>query len=83
MKGVIVCPQVEAVEVGRKIFEEGGNAIDAAIAVNIVQGVVAPETCGIGGDLFALIWKDGEETVIKQGLHNTSKPETTACTQSY
>lgn len=38
-----------------EIFARGGNAVDAAIATNVVQGVVAPETCGIGGDLFALV----------------------------
>ena len=58
---VIVSPHHLSSGAGDKIFKLGGNAIDAAIAVNIVQGVVAPETCGIGGDLFALIWKDGEE----------------------
>ena len=58
---VIVSPHHLSSGAGEKIFKLGGNAIDAAIAVNIVQGVVAPETCGIGGDLFALIWKDGED----------------------
>ena len=57
---VIVSPHYLSSEAGNTVFKLGGNAIDAAIAVNIVQGVVAPETCGIGGDLFALIWKDGE-----------------------
>jgi gamma-glutamyltranspeptidase/glutathione hydrolase len=37
----------------------GGNAIDAAIAVVAAQGVVAPETCGLGGDLFAIIHRRG------------------------
>lgn len=38
-----------------EIYACGGNAADAAIAANAVQGVVAPETCGVGGDLFALV----------------------------
>jgi len=50
MKGVIVCPQVEAVEVGRKIFEEGGNAIDAAVATAFAQGIVEPHYTSIGGN---------------------------------
>ena len=58
---VIVSPHYLSSEAGKTVFKLGGNAIDAAIAVNIVQGVVAPETCGIGGDLFALIWIDGED----------------------
>ena len=42
------------------MFKKGGNAVDAAITTNLVQGIVAPETCGIGGDLFALIWVPGK-----------------------
>ena len=58
---VIVSPHYLSSEAGKVVIEKGGNAIDAAIAVNIVQGVVAPETCGIGGDLFALIWINSDD----------------------
>ena len=60
MSNIVVSPHNLSTKAGIEILRQGGNAIDAAIATNIVQGVVAPETCGIGGDLFALIWINGE-----------------------
>ncbi len=60
MSNIVVSPHSLSTLAGINILRNGGNAIDAAIATNIVQGVVAPETCGIGGDLFALIWINGK-----------------------
>jgi gamma-glutamyltranspeptidase/glutathione hydrolase len=48
-------PHVLATQAGMEILAVGGNSADAMVAADAVLGVVAPETCGIGGDLFALI----------------------------
>jgi len=40
---------------GDRVFELGGNAVDAAIATNAAIAVTGPHLCGMGGDLFALI----------------------------
>jgi gamma-glutamyltranspeptidase/glutathione hydrolase len=56
-----VTPHLLSAEAGRHILVNGGNAVDAAIAMVTTQGVVAPETCGIGGDLFAIVHVPGDE----------------------
>jgi gamma-glutamyltranspeptidase/glutathione hydrolase len=62
--GAVVTPHVLSTQAGMEALDRGGSAVDAAIAANAVQGMVAPETCGIGGDLFALIFTDGEVTAV-------------------
>ena len=56
MNDVIVSPHFLSTDIGSNVLKNGGNAVDAAIATNLIQGIVAPETCGIGGDLFAIVW---------------------------
>jgi len=58
---IVVSPHYLASAAGIEIIGAGGNAVDAAIAVDAVLGVVAPDTCGPGGDLFALIHQPGVE----------------------
>lgn len=55
----VATPHHLSAEAGRQIIQQGGNAVDAAVAAVAAQGVVAPETCGLGGDLFALVHVPG------------------------
>lgn len=48
-RGIISAPQPEAVDAGADMLDLGGNAVDAAIACALVQGVVDPLMCGIAG----------------------------------
>ena len=52
----IATPHYLASHAGAAVLRDGGNAMDAAITANLVLGVVAPYTCGIGGDCFAIVW---------------------------
>ena len=55
-KGIITCPQTIAGEAGARIFEEGGNAFDAALAVAFMQWIVDPFMTGLGGMGIAQIY---------------------------
>lgn len=76
--GVVGASQTLAAAAGARILEEGGNAIDAAIAANAVIGLVEPGSCGIGGDLFALVYIAEEDKLYALNASGWSPEAMTA-----
>ena len=53
--GMVCSIDHRASQAGIGALAGGGNAVDAAVAAAAVLAVVAPNTCGMGGDMFALV----------------------------
>lgn len=58
--GLVATSQPLAAQAGLAVLQQGGNAVDAAVATAITLTVVEPGSCGMGGDAFALVW-DGRK----------------------
>ena len=68
---MVASSQPLAVQVGVDILKAGGHAVDAAIAVNAMLGLVEPMSCGIGGDVFAIVWDAKERRLT--GLNGSGR----------
>ena len=55
--GIVASEHPLASQAGAMILSQGGNAVDAAVAANAAMGVVSPMMCGMGGDLFAIVYE--------------------------
>jgi gamma-glutamyltranspeptidase / glutathione hydrolase len=60
-----------ATQAALDILKQGGNAVDAAIAANAMLALMEPTGCGLGGDLFALVWDPKEARL--HGLNGSGR----------
>ena len=62
-KTMVVAANPHAVDAGLEMLRAGGSAVDAAIAVQMVLGLVEPQSSGIGGGAFLLHWSQDAKRV--------------------
>ena len=60
--------------IGIEILKNGGNAVDAAIAMNAVLCIAEPHMTGVGGDCFAMLSVDGSSNVKALNGSGKSSP---------
>jgi gamma-glutamyltranspeptidase len=77
-QSAVACPHAAASQVGADVLGSGGNAVDAAIAMNAMLGVVYPHMCGFGGDTFILCYSAAER---RMHCLNGSGPAPTLATR--
>ena len=64
-RGMVATSQPLAAEAGMRILQQGGNAIDAAVATAAALNVMEPMNIGIGGDLFFIIWSARDQKLYQ------------------
>lgn len=80
VNGMVATSHPLATQVAIDILKQDGTAVDAAIAANATLGLMEPTGCGVGGDLFAIVWDAKTEKLY--GL-NSSGPSPKKLTLEY
>ena len=62
-QGMVASSHPLATQIGLDILKQGGTAVDAAIAANAALGLMEPTGNGMGGDLFAIVWDAGSNSL--------------------
>jgi gamma-glutamyltranspeptidase / glutathione hydrolase len=76
--GIVATEQVLASQVGARILADGGTAADAAVAANAMMGLVSPGMCGIGGDMFCIVYEAKSGKVYGLNANGWSPEKLTA-----
>jgi gamma-glutamyltranspeptidase/glutathione hydrolase len=79
--GVVAAPHYLASLAGIDVLRDGGSAVDAALAANLVMAVVWPHMCGPGGDLFAQVWSARDTRLY--GLNASGRAGGSMSVESY
>lgn len=61
--GMVAAADPRAVAAGVRVLEAGGTAVDAAIAVHSVLGLVEPQSSGLGGGAFMMVYEHETDTI--------------------
>ncbi|GAB4243876.1 MAG: gamma-glutamyltransferase [Acidobacteriota bacterium] len=69
--GMVATSHSLATLAGVEILKKGGSAVDAAIAANACLAVLEPTSCGLGGDLFAIVWWNADQRLY--GLNGSGR----------
>lgn len=72
--GVVAAPHYLASLAAVDVLRDGGTAVDAALAANLVMAVVWPHMCGPGGDLFAQVWSVADGKLVGLNASGWSHP---------
>lgn len=69
---MVVAAHPLAAEAGRDMLRKGGSAVDAAIATQLVLGLVEPQSSGLGGGAFIVHWQNASRTVTSYDGRETA-----------
>lgn len=72
--GAVAADHPIASEIGVDVLRAGGNAIDAAVAVNAALGVVRPYSCGLGGGGFLVMYAEKSRKAWAMNARETAPP---------